>query len=59
MYFSNLTLSPICSLEFVDNKNEENIPITPFRYDKRSKVHKFVVNGAEYSKKGYNDIIDR
>lgn len=43
MYFSNLTLSPTCSLEFVDNKNEEHIPITPFRYDKRSKVHKFVV----------------
>lgn len=72
MYSSNLTLSPTCSLEFVDNvlndyiwklqnrfeteifvvdnENGEHILIAPFRYDKRSKVHKllYAVNGAEY-----------
>ena len=72
MYSSNLTLSPTCSLAFVDNvlndyiwklqnrfeteifvvdnENGEHILIAPFRYDKRSKVHKllYAVNGAEY-----------
>lgn len=34
----------------VDNENGEHILIAPFRYDKRSKVHKllYAVNGAEY-----------